>query len=73
MQLVQADNLKSIPQLLAQRADELDQKPFVIDGPITLSYQDMLYQAHAMGAFLWGILGFQYQIHPLEDHPPLRL
>ena len=52
MQLVQADNLKSIPQLLAQRADELDQKPFVIDGPITLSYQDMLYQAHAMGAWL---------------------
>ncbi|MEL0087896.1 MAG: FadD3 family acyl-CoA ligase [Halieaceae bacterium] len=52
MQLVEADNLESIPQLLAQRATDLDQKSFVIDGPITLSYQDMLHQAHAMGAWL---------------------
>ena len=52
MQLVEADNLESIPQLLAQRATDLGQKSFVIDGPITLSYQDMLHQAHAMGAWL---------------------
>ena len=52
MQLVQADNLESISQLLAQRANELNQKSFVIDGPITLSYQDMLNKAQAMGAWL---------------------
>jgi len=52
MQLVEADNLESIPQLLAQRATDLGQKSFVIDGPITLSYQDMLDQAQAMGAWL---------------------
>ena len=52
MSLVQADTLASIPQLLANRASQLGRKPFVIDGPVSLSYENAFQQARAIGAWL---------------------
>jgi len=52
MSLVQADTLASIPQLLANRASTLGRKPFIIDGPVSLSYENTLQQARALGAWL---------------------
>ena len=52
MSLVQADTLASIPQLLANRASQLGRKPFVIDGPVSLSYENAFQQARAIGVWL---------------------
>ena len=42
----------TIPALLAQRAATLPAKPFVVDGPVTLTYREAQEQARALGCWL---------------------